>query len=132
MNKAKFRHELRAALSIAAPGFHIVAEMTTRGYHGTIPSADGKGVIIDYDQLVILGSDIDNHLFVFIGDFSTSTVFEVRVEAPDMLAFRYAIQDAPTLIFSKNPNLKSKLQQHQQGAEIEMIMDAIYSAFIKS
>ena len=132
MDKSKFRHALGVALSVAAPDYHIVAEMTTHGYHGTIPSADGNGEIIDYDQLAILGTDKNNHLFIFIGDFSVMSDVEVRVETPNMLAFIYSIQDAPTQIFTKNPNLKTQLLQHPQGAEIEMIMEAIYTAYLKA
>lgn len=51
--------------------YHIVAEMTIGGYHGTIPSANGNGVIADYDRLAILGCEKNNHLMFFIGDFQS-------------------------------------------------------------
>ena len=76
--------------------------MTTHGYHGTIPSADGSGEIVDYDKLAILGMEEDNHLMFFIGDFGGAEPLDVRVEAPDMLAFIYALADDPKIIFQKN------------------------------
>ena len=101
MDKSKFRYELGLEISQLKPSYHIVAEMTTHGYHGTIPSVDGSGEIVDYDKLAILGMEEDNHLMFFIGDFGGAEPLDVRVEAPDMLAFIYALADDPKIIFQK-------------------------------
>ena len=106
--------------------------MTTHGYHGTIPSADGSGEIVDYDKLAILGMEEDNHLMFFIGDFGGAEPLDVRVEAPDMLAFIYALADDPKVIFQKHPQLLQQIKSHAQGGEVFVIMNAIYAAYLKA
>lgn len=132
MDKAKFRHELGIRVNAGKAPYHIVAEMTINGYHGTIPSADGNGEIVDYDRLAILGCEKDNHLMFFIGDYQSDGTIEVRVEAPNMLAFIYSLADDPKIIFQNNPSLYNKIQNHPQGQEVIDIMVAIYDSYIKS
>ena len=132
MDKSKFRYELGLEISQLKPSYYIVAEMTTHGYHGTILSADGSGEIVDYDKLAILGMEEDNHLMFFIGDFGGAEPLDVRVEAPDMLAFIYALADDPKIIFQKNPRLLQQIKSHAQGCEVFGIMNAIYAASLKA
>lgn len=131
MDKAIFKYELTNAVNQIKPDYHIVAEMTTHGYHGTIPAANGIGDIVDYDELAVLGADVNNHLFVFIGDFTKPDIY-VRVEAHNMLAFRYNIIDEPKVVFQANPNLATQLKAHSQGQEVLDIMKAIYDTFQKA
>lgn len=131
MDKAKFKYELTKAVNQIKPDYHIVAEMTLHGYHGTIPAANGIGEIVDYDELSILSADVNSHLFVFIGDFTKSDVY-VRVEAHNILAFRYNILDDPKVVLQVNPNLAAQLGAHHQGQEVLDIMNAVYYSFLKA
>lgn len=126
LDKAKFRHELGARISVGKAPYHIVAEMTIGSYYGTIPSANGNGVIADYDRLAILGCEKNNHLMFFIGDFQSDGTWEVRVEAPNMLAFIYNLSNNPQIIFQKNQSLYNQIQNHPQGQEVKDVMMAIY------
>lgn len=63
------------------------------------PSANGNGVIADFDRLAILGCEKNNHLMFFIGNFQSDGTWEVRVEAPNMLAFIYNLSNKPQIIF---------------------------------